>query len=180
MIVCPGCGGRNESDARSCEWCARSFVVDHRPTRTAWLTPSLIAVGVALALVSLLVALVVTRSWTSPAVVLTPEPITERRVAEPAPRAEPDEPSAGLAQDSLGETVEFVLVTNTGGTGVFIRREPRNGATGIVAQRDGTLLRVIGADVVADDGVVWRNVEDRQANRGWTPRDYLSMSDLAF
>lgn len=75
--------------------------------------------------------------------------------------------------------VEFVQIANTGGTGAFIRREPRAGAPGIVAHRDGTPLRIVGPDEVVA-GRVWRHVEDRNGNRGWTPREYLIPTQQRF
>jgi len=74
---------------------------------------------------------------------------------------------------------EYVRIANTGGSGAFIRREPRSDAPGIVAYRDGTALRLVGADTTVD-GRVWRQVEDTRGNRGWTPQEYLDPSPTGF
>jgi hypothetical protein len=45
-----------------------------------------------------------------------------------------------------------------------------------VAHRDGTVLRVVGTDILVA-GRVWRNVEDQAGNRGWTPDEFLIAAD---
>jgi hypothetical protein len=74
---------------------------------------------------------------------------------------------------------EFVRIANTGGTGAFIREEPRAAARGIVAHTERTVLKIIGGDVQSE-GRTWRNVEDQRGNRGWTPGEYLVASDAGF
>ncbi len=74
---------------------------------------------------------------------------------------------------------EFVRVANTGGSGAFIREEPRLAARGIEAQVDGTILKIVGTDVSVE-GRPWRNVETARGNRGWTPAEFLVPSDAGF
>jgi hypothetical protein len=106
---------------------------------------------------------------------LEPTPIA---VATPT---ETFEPSASLVAplETTPEPVEFVRVGNTDRQGAFIRREPRAGAPGIVAHRDGTPFKVVGPDVLVD-GRPWRNVEDERGNRGWIAREYLLPSTTGF
>jgi hypothetical protein len=183
VLICPGCGGRNDPNARICEWCGRPFVDERRRFPVAWIVGTAFMVFVAIAIVILLLALITAlRSRTEGGTVVeTPSFTTTEMETEPT-----DEPLAAI-EPTLPPTpdptalptpaqstpqVEFVQVGNTGGTGAFIRREARTGAAGIVAHRDGTPLRVIGTDEVVS-GRIWRNVEDRAGNRGWMPRDYL-------
>ncbi len=99
------------------------------------------------------------------------------------PATAPSRPSMTMtvraAATNIAVPTEFVRVANTGGTGAFIRREPRNGAPGIIAHRDGTVLRIVGPDTTTD-GRPWRQVEDQRGNRGWTPREYLAASPTGF
>jgi hypothetical protein len=74
---------------------------------------------------------------------------------------------------------EFVRIGSTGGLGAFIRRDPRAAAPGIVARRDGTILKIVGPDVDTE-GRTWRHVQDQQGNDGWTPRDFLLPSESGF
>ena len=77
------------------------------------------------------------------------------------------------------QEIEYVRIANTGGSGAFIRREAASNSPGIVAYRDGIVLKVVGPDVTTS-GRAWRQVEDRQGNRGWTPREYLEPSPVGF
>src|SRR5207245_539335 len=40
VLVCPGCGARNEPDARGCDWCGRPFVAEQRQITVTWLIPA--------------------------------------------------------------------------------------------------------------------------------------------
>lgn len=176
MISCPGCGGWNAPDAKVCEWCGRSFLAQPRrlpPPILAFGAVAFLAaavlVGGAVALVSFIATLSV-QSGAEPTptpVRLTPAPAEfERELSRPS--AEPIAPAE-----------EFVRIANTGGTGAFLREEPRSAARGMVAYPDRTVLRVIGPDVVTE-GRVWRNLEDQRGTRGWTPNDFLTPSDVGF
>lgn len=177
MIVCPGCGARNEPTARVCDWCARPFVVERHQIAVPWLAPVAVGAIVLLAAGTIIAAIVGAQASSGREAVpgqLTPVPgsIIGASTAEPITSSTPDVPS-GVEQD------EFVRIANTGGTGAFLRREPRLGSPGVVAHRDGTLLRVVGLDVTVD-GRVWREVEDAQGRRGWTPREFLLLTDNSF
>jgi hypothetical protein len=82
----------------------------------------------------------------------------------PPPATSPPEPTA--------EAVEWVRVANTAGQGVILRREPSVSAARVAARAENTLLRIIGPDQTVD-GRVWRQVEDSQGNRGWSPAEFL-------
>jgi hypothetical protein len=182
VLICPGCGGRNDPAARDCEWCGRPFVVERRRIPVLWIAGTAFAIFIVLAVVILTVALIsALRARVTPPTIeppsftsvdAEPEP-TELLIVEPTSTPEP---TATTPEESQAE---FVQVGNTGGTGAFIRREPRAGAPGIVAHRDGTVLRIVGPDENVA-GRLWRNVEDRNGNRGWTPREYLLPTQQRF
>jgi hypothetical protein len=185
-------------NARACEWCGRSFVAEYRQRSILWLVP---VVGVLLGMLSvLLVAVAFANLRSSPPARATEQPPMSAvqpviEEIEPLPTVEPtlapaippptavptpvptDAPT--VQPTSPPATPEFVRIANTGGTGAFIRREPRAGAPGIVAYRDGTVLRIAGADTTVD-GRVWRQVEDQRGTRGWTPQEYLVPSSTGF
>jgi len=177
MIVCPGCGARNEPSARVCEWCARPFVVERHQLVVPWLAPASIGAIVLLATGTIIAAIVgarVTSGRDTP-----PEP-TGISVEAPD-EAATSEPAAVFTATAAAspEADEFVRIANTGGSGAFLRREPRPAAAGVVAHRDGTILRVVGPNATVD-GRVWREVEDAQGNRGWTPREFVVPSERGF
>jgi len=191
-VQCPGCGGRNDPSAHACEWCGRLFVAERRQISARWLAP----IGGALALVLMtsvvVMALLGSRSASRASVQEPPPPEVleatdegdDVATAEPIVIVVTATPPIALAAPTASNVpstpgVEFVRIANTGGAGAFIRREARVGAPGIVAYRDGTILRIVGPDTTADSRV-WRNVEDRQGNRGWTPREYLDASPTGF
>lgn len=179
MISCPGCGGKNEPGTRVCDWCGKVFYAEHQQMRLPWLLPATAGFIAIVAAATLVVALLGLRS---------PPRLREgdfQATAAPAatqvldPTATETDTPAGAAPEAAPAQAEFVRVANTGNQGAFIRREPRAGAPGIVAHRDGTILRIVGPDAVVQ-GQVWRNVEDQRGNRGWTPRDFLTASDVGF
>jgi len=65
-----------------------------------------------------------------------------------------------------------VRVANTGGQGIILRREPSTTAPRVAARAENAVLRVTGPDTTVD-GRTWRQVEDAQGNRGWTPAEFL-------
>jgi Na+-transporting methylmalonyl-CoA/oxaloacetate decarboxylase gamma subunit len=157
-------------------------VAERRRVPVLWIAGTAFAVFLVLTFVILTIALVsALRERVTPEVVETPgfaavnvepEP-TEAALIEPTATPEPTSTATPEPQ------TDFVQVGNTGGTGAFIRREPRAGAPGIVAHRDGTVLRVVGPDELVA-GRSWRHVEDRNGNRGWTPREYLLPTQQRF
>ena len=64
MVVCPGCGARNEADARICDWCGRPFVAEQRQITAPWLIPATIGAISLLAVVTIIAALLGARSAT--------------------------------------------------------------------------------------------------------------------
>lgn len=93
----------------------------------------------------------------------TPEASPAAAVASPtASTAPPPEPSPTAAPS--------LLVGNTGGLGVFIRRTPAGDQ--IRAWPDGATMTVIGEDKQAE-GRTWKNVRDPDGNNGWVAAEYL-------
>jgi hypothetical protein len=66
-----------------------------------------------------------------------------------------------------------VRVSGTDGTGVNLRAQPRATAASLGVLPDGTLLDVVGDDVVVD-GSTWRNVRTSGGRIGWVAARYLS------
>lgn len=64
-----------------------------------------------------------------------------------------------------------LVVGNTGGVGVYLRRTP-NMNDRVVAWPDRTAMTVIGEDVDAN-GVHWKHVRDPRGNEGYIPAQYL-------
>ena len=175
MISCPGCGGRNEPDAKTCQWCARPFIAQPRRIPLQVLVLGAVAVVlVALGFagyvgIRAIADAVATRAATSP----TPIPPIATAIATATPAADATPATEGTTGP------EFVRVSNTGGTGAFIRDEPRAAARGIAAYPDRTVLRIVGPDTIAE-GRVWRSVEDPRGLRGWMPTEFLVASDSGF
>lgn len=177
MIVCPGCGARNDPAARACDWCARPFVAERTRVSVPWLAP--VAGGViAMVAVGIVIAANVGARSSSGREAPPAAHVLEAPVSAAAPTDVPDATSVA-AQPAPADAEEFVRIANTGGTGAFVRREPRSDAQGVVAYRDGTLLRVVGPNVTTD-GRVWREVQDARGNRGWTPREFLASTESSF
>lgn len=177
MISCPGCGGHNQPEAKTCEWCGRPFLA--QPRR---LLPPLLAFGAAAVLAGLL--LVAAAIALLSVIATLSSQILSEPPAAPAPLTPTPSPEAArevsvTSPESTPPLAEFVRIANTGGTGAFLRAEPRSPARGIVAHPDRTVLRIIGPDVVTE-GRVWRNVEDQRGTRGWTPAEFLVASDVGF
>lgn len=97
----------------------------------------------------------------SPTLTATPT-VTPTATLPPAP------PSAPLG---------YVAVTNTQGSGVYIRTDPRPDAARTVAVPEKTILAIVGQDVTTD-GQVWRNVRALSDNpqTGWVLAQYLAPS----
>ncbi|MDA8219690.1 MAG: hypothetical protein M0Z94_18995 [Dehalococcoidales bacterium] len=64
-----------------------------------------------------------------------------------------------------------LVVGNTGGDGVVIRKEPGSGEV-IKGWADGTAMLVVGDDREAA-GRTWKNVKDPDGNEGWVAADFL-------
>jgi hypothetical protein len=101
------------------------------------------------------------------AVVASPTPPLLGATLGSAPTA-----TATAPAEPTAEPVEYARVTNTGGQGIIIRREPSVTAPRLAARAENTVLRIVGPDATVD-GRVWRQVEDSQGNRGWTPAEFL-------
>ena len=177
MIVCPGCGARNDPAARVCDWCARPFVVERHQLPAPWLAPLAIGLTALIAVGTIIAAFVGTRASTGQTVP-TPQPTIESAVPTGSAADETVTPTSS-SPAPISEQEEFVRIANTGGAGAFLRREPGPSARGVVAHRDGTVLRVVGP-TTSVDGRVWQEVEDSQGNRGWTPREFLAPTDRTF
>jgi poly-gamma-glutamate capsule biosynthesis protein CapA/YwtB (metallophosphatase superfamily) len=70
-----------------------------------------------------------------------------------------------------------LVVANTGGVGVYVRRTP-SWADKIEAWPDGTRMTVVGLDG-AGEGTVWKRVAAPDGVVGWVPVQYLSAVEVA-
>ncbi len=164
---CPGCGALLAPDARLCQWCGRPLLLrdQRRAGRVLW-TIGAAACALAVIVVVLLALLHLPRDVAPVAATASPTPLLGATV-DRAPT-----PTATVAPEPTPEPVEYVRVANTGGQGVILRREPSVTAARVVARAENALLRITGPDATVD-GRVWRQVEDSQGNRGWTPAEFL-------
>jgi hypothetical protein len=180
VVVCPGCGARNEAEARVCDWCGRPFVDEQRQITGPWLLPATFGAIILLAVGVIIAALLGARA-ASP----RPPDVAASTVAAIASPTEAvialssdDEVTVPSEQEQTASQ-EFARINNTGGAGAFIRRDPQPNAPGLIALRDGSVVKVVGPDTTIT-GRVWRNVEDQRGNRGWTPAEYLAASPTGF
>jgi hypothetical protein len=190
--VCPGCQGRNSSQAETCEWCGRPF--DGRASGFAlrwWHVATAMLFGfVVIATVSL-VFLSANRlpsvadlrprpSSPAPVAVATALPTraatpgltlaTPKPAGSPAATATSEPPPSPTAQPA-----RFVRVVNTNGLGIFLREEPGPTSQRIVpAVREGAMLRLVGPEQTVQ-AQIWRLCEDEGRNgvQGWVPAQYL-------
>ncbi len=66
----------------------------------------------------------------------------------------------------------LLVVANTGGEGVFLRRTP-SASDKVRAWPEKTAMVLVGEDTVVD-GRRWQNVRDPSGNLGWIPAEYLA------
>ncbi len=186
VVICPGCGGRNPSDASVCDWCARPFVSPARQLRpSGWQLLSMLfllaLVGAVAALGYLNASRTVATSRPTPAVpaVSTPLPtpaVTPRvtAVTTPAPVATPTA-AAATAPATPAPSVRSARVSNTGGAGVQVRAEPGPQARSLGTLKDGTVVRLTGGEQTVA-ARLWREVEtDQGSPKGWVSSDYLEI-----
>jgi hypothetical protein len=193
-LPCPGCGGRNLPEAVVCEWCARPFVAPPRRFEVRWWQ---VVVGlVAFVGVAGLLLLGVLNASREPARGRAPTPTAAVTVgpaglggaspaaqtagalaappaasALPVGSAPPPTPTPVTSPTPEPARPAAVRVANTGGVGVYLRREPALDAQRIVAWPDRTVLQVLGPEQVVD-GQSWLPVQDPRGNRGWVPSQY--------
>lgn len=97
----------------------------------------------------------------SPTSTAPPSP-TATLAPTPAPTASPTR---------VPDRPQTMLVGNTDGQGVYIRRTPRLDDR-LRAWRDGTRMEIIGA-VVEAEGLRWRKVRAPDGAEGYVPEQYL-------
>jgi hypothetical protein len=85
----------------------------------------------------------------------------------------PDDTSTPITPAVTTTPIARVRVSGTDGTGVNLRAQPRANAESLGVLPEGTLLDVVGDDVVAN-GRTWRNVRTLTGESGWVTAQYLS------
>lgn len=155
-----------------CEWCGRAFLLRDQPRPGRRLWPLAIAASILVGALIIGAALLNSFGWlprTSGSPPASSAPALPPRESAAPPAASAPEPVA----DPTDEPTEYVRVTNTGGQGVILRREPSTSAVRVAARAENAVLQIVGPDEAAD-GRVWRQVQDAQGNRGWAPADFLA------
>jgi hypothetical protein len=82
---------------------------------------------------------------------------------------------APLVEGANPPTERPVLVTNTDGIGVYLRRTPRL-EDKLRAWPDETVLKALGPTVMVD-GIEWSRVRDPSGTEGWIPTQYTRATD---
>lgn len=185
LVPCPGCGGRNPSDAATCDWCGRSFKSPNHQLDARWLRLGASLVFAALvATVVLLAVLNATRPAPARAPASTPTPAPSATPASRAPTlapaasdrlrevATPAAPASVASPSPGSEPPRPARIANTGGQGAFLRREPSASAPSVTALREGAEVAVLQREELAADRL-WRLVRDARGLEGWVLADFL-------
>lgn len=90
----------------------------------------------------------------------------------PADSAVAATPQATLFPTMTVAAGEQVIVSGTGSSGLFLRKEPNQTAEVLKTLPDGTVLSIIGANKTVDDRV-WRNVRDATGAEGWVAASFV-------
>jgi SH3-like domain-containing protein len=113
---------------------------------------------------------------TSAPVVISPTPlpanvgdILRPPGSSPSPVAAAPSASAPPGQATTGQRLQ---ITNTGGDGANLRRDPGQNGDKIKTIPEGTLVEIAGPDKTID-GTIWRNVRDLQGDSGWIAGGFL-------
>ncbi len=177
------------------------------PTQRQAQAPAATAVVVPPAAAQAPVVETVTRPATEIAVQPAPTAVAETTVATPAvlptviPTPAPVAQPAASPVAGEAPAIEWVVVVNSGGTGVFLRPEPvwtarwraepgatqREGAYphhGNIAWREGTLLQLRGPEVTGTgsqpgSSEAWVPVRDPVGREGYLPARYLQRVEAA-
>ena len=104
-----------------------------------------------------------------PLTVTSPVPTTGPATAAPSPSATQPPPSP-----TPTPAPRYARITNTGGLGVNLRRDPASSSPPVAAVAENGVVRVLGPEERASDGRVWRRVEDNRGNQGWVPAEFLA------
>jgi hypothetical protein len=195
--ICPGCNGRNASQADICEWCGRPFTGRPRGFTLRWwhlavvlLFGLVLLAAVALAFLSssridlrprpapapasptpvVEVTALPTRAATSGVVLATPP----GAAASPAARTPTAVPPTATPQPA-----RYVRISNTQGLGVFLRQEPGSQSERLQpAIAEGALLRLVGPEQTVQ-AQVWRLTEHEGRHvQGWVAAQYLQSVDV--
>lgn len=192
-LICPGCGGRNETGSLECDWCGRIFASPSRRLRVAgWQLASSALVLLMLGAVIALFALNSNRALstfrpatTTPLAVasVSPTPAVTPRVTAAAdatarPTPSPTLPS-GIVPAASPEPSEppprLARVANTDGRGVSVRAEPGANAPAVGSLREGAQVQLTGQQQTVA-ARLWREVLDPSRGlQGWVSSDFLEL-----
>lgn len=195
--VCPGCQGRNASQAATCEWCGRPF--DGRAGGFSvrwWYLATVVLFGFVVIATGTLLYLNASRlpsiSDFRPQPAASPPPTAEpaalpTRAATPGLTLGAPKPAgspAALGQAATATPVSapspsppparYARVVNTTGLGVFLREEPGSQGQRIVpAVAEGAILRLVGPEQTVQ-AQIWRLSEhEGRGIQGWVSAQYL-------
>ncbi len=114
------------------------------------------------------------RLWRVTDIWLNPTPTPTPTSLPPTPTEAPTSTPVLATATALPAT--RLIVANTGGDGVSLRRDPTQSQAGgnrIRVWPDGTVLTPTGESIHAD-GWDWYKVKDPAGNVGWVPKQYVS------
>ena len=106
-----------------------------------------------------------------------PAPVKPAKPGLAGVQPAPTQPGAAGQPAAPAPTVKpggTLVVANTSGDGVYIRRTPRLNDR-IVAWPDGTRMQDLGEQVTGD-GQTWRKVKDPRGNEGYVPVQWLAVA----
>lgn len=183
-ITCPGCGGRNPPALSSCDWCGRSFLSAGRQISARWVRlaaslifAALVATVVLLAILNQSRPTTARTSAATPTLTLAPTSVPTATVIVAAAARQTERvataiPRPAPTSTATPEPLQRARIANTGGIGVFLRREPTGSASAITALREGTQVTVLRREEVTA-ARLWRLVRDARDLEGWVLADYL-------
>jgi hypothetical protein len=197
--ICPGCNGRNASQAERCEWCDRPFRGRARGFTLRWWHLATVLLFGFVVLATGTLVLLSTSRITIPDLrpravpVASPVPVAEVTalptraatsgvvLATPvsaAPSPEPRTPTP-VPPTATPQPARYVRIANTQGLGVFLRQEPGPQGERIQpAIAEGAVLRLVGPEQTVQ-AQVWRLCEHEGRHiQGWVAAQYLQSIDI--
>lgn len=205
ISVCPGCGGKNASNAAECDWCGRPFLSKGGRIRlTIWqVLSSLMLLGLIGAVAALAIlnagralppvrVTLISTSTAAPTVVPTPA-VTPRvtaaspptatpapvAVAPSGPTPAPTPPPPPTPEPSPTPQQQSARIFNTAGLGVWVHLQPGPQSPRARVLKEGTRVLLTGNDETVA-ARPWREIETEDHNvKGWVQADFIQLQPQA-
>jgi hypothetical protein len=196
--ICPGCGGKNTTNSKECDWCGRPFVSGGRRLRlTIWqVVSSLLLLGLigavaalaylnagrALPPVRVNVATSTPASTVVPTLAVTPR-VTSANAVTPTvattsasgPTPVPTAAEPATPEPTPTPILQAAKIVNTSGLGASVRLQPGVGAQRAGVVREGTRVLLTGNDQTVA-ARPWREIEtEDHVLKGWVMGDFLQL-----